>query len=159
MDSENVSHVTFYERLCADTSEIILRLWFDPDAKRYQFDICDPKRVSIAIQETDAAICAINITRLLASNGIGNVETYLNKEFKPKDVERSTGLSKMQIIHLSQNAIIIPHIDQRGRGHGRTYNGINRIEFLIVSRLRQFKIEMQVIKEILAELRERSPHL
>lgn len=77
------------------------------------------------------------------------------KTFQSKDIQSIAKISKTQLIHWTQQDLIVPLEDIRGRGKVRTYDYQNLVEALICRELSALSVETRYSKEILNWLRKR----
>jgi hypothetical protein len=89
---------------------------------------------------------------------VANAEEKQNrrpfKTYQSKDIQTITKISKMQLIHWTQQDVILPSVDVRGRGKTRTYDYQNLIEALICRELARLSIGIRLSKELLKWLRK-----
>jgi len=89
---------------------------------------------------------------------VANAEEKQNqrpfKTYQSKDIQTITKVSKMQLIHWTQQDVILPSVDVRGRGKTRTYDYQNLIEALICRELARLSIGIRLSKELLKWLRK-----
>ena len=72
--------------------------------------------------------------------GPKEIKGHAGKTYGSTEIQKLTGLSKMQVIHLTQTRVIQPFRDARGRGRRRVYNWQNLVEYMICREL--YKIDM-----------------
>jgi len=89
---------------------------------------------------------------------VANAEEKQNrrpfKTYQSKDIQTITKVSKMQLIHWTQQDVILPSVDVRGRGKMRTYDYQNLIEAMICRELARLSIGIRLSKELLKWLRK-----
>ena len=76
-----------------------------------------------------------------------------NRKYGSTEIQRLTGLSKMQVVHLTQTGVVEPFQDARGRGRRRVYSWENLIEFLICREGIKLRVENRVLGVLLHMLR------
>ena len=72
------------------------------------------------------------------------METYGNS-----DVARATGLTPIQICHLSEKGVVTPSVDTNGRGIRRKYTTECVVNFMIAKQLLKTGMSYRQIKKIL----------
>ena len=77
----------------------------------------------------------------------------MGKTYGSGEIQQIAKITRIQAVHWTEQAAVIPFKDAKGRGGRRVYSWQNLIEFMICRELNRFSIETYIMTAILTWLR------